>query len=166
MFKSLFNKSDEGIKNEGKQKTEAEIIEIKRCREDVNKLLDSVVDSELGVELKEDSVNGRTPSTSTNNLVECFEYLSVSDTRSEYLNDSGSIDDFDDTPSEVGSIEENRQEFVEDPDKNIINQINSLQCLFTWNIKPIFKKNIISLIQSKYGDYNLNISSSEFTFER
>lgn len=164
MFKSLFNKYDKKTIKE-KKYSEAEIIEIKRYREDVNKLLDNVI--ELGDELKEDSAYSGSPSTSTNNLIDDFEVLSISNNRSEYLNDEDSVDNFDDTQSEVSSIGENKQEFVEDSNKkNIIKQINSLQCLFTWNIKPMHKKNVISLIQNRYGEYNLDISSPEFTFER
>lgn len=171
MFKSLFNKSDKKTIKENKN-SEAEIIEIKKYREDVNKLLDNV--NELDDELKEDSVYSGSPSTSTNNLVEDIEFLSISNNRLEYLNDDVSIDNFDDnfvyiddTQNEVGSIEENKQELVKDSNtKNIINKINSLQCLFTWNIKSMRKKNVISLIQSRYGKYNLDISSPEFTFER
>jgi len=45
-------------------------------------------------------------------------------------------------------------------------QIKNLECLFAWNIKPNNENNFILLIQNKYGKYNLNIQSSEFTLEK
>lgn len=48
-----------------------------------------------------------------------------------------------------------------------INRINSLHCLFTWNIYTFHsKKDMIIYIKKKYGDYNLDLSQHEFTFER
>jgi len=47
-----------------------------------------------------------------------------------------------------------------------MNQIKNLECLFAWNIKPSNKNNFILFIQNKYGEYNLNIQSSELTLER
>ncbi|VVC40332.1 Hypothetical protein CINCED_3A016949 [Cinara cedri] len=48
--------------------------------------------------------------------------------------------------------------------KQKMNQINALRCLFTWNI--VSKKDMITSIKKKYGDYNLDISQPIFTFER
>jgi len=47
-----------------------------------------------------------------------------------------------------------------------MNQIKNLECLFAWNINSNNENNLILLIQNKYGEYNLNIQSSEFTLER
>lgn len=52
-------------------------------------------------------------------------------------------------------------------DKYILDQINSMHCLFTWNLQTSnSKKDIISHVKRKYGNYNLDISLSVFTFER
>lgn len=51
--------------------------------------------------------------------------------------------------------------------KYISNDINSMQCLFTWNLQTSHsKKDMISHIKKKYGNYNLDISLPVFTFER
>lgn len=51
--------------------------------------------------------------------------------------------------------------------KYIIDQINLMNCLFTWNLQTSYaKKDIISHIKKKYGNYNLDISLPVFTFER
>jgi len=48
----------------------------------------------------------------------------------------------------------------------LLNQIESLHCLFTWNLKPQKEQDVITHIKKKYGDYNLDTSVSEFTFVR
>lgn len=48
----------------------------------------------------------------------------------------------------------------------LLDQIKSLHCLFTWNLKRQKKQDIITHIENKYGSYNLDISVSEFTFVR
>jgi hypothetical protein len=50
-------------------------------------------------------------------------------------------------------------------EKTILNKINSMDCLFTWDL-PMSKKDLISHINKKYGDFNLDISTPVFTFER
>lgn len=52
--------------------------------------------------------------------------------------------------------------------KSILNKINSMDCLFTWDL-PMPKKDLISHIKKKYGDSNLDIKAYptlDFTFER
>lgn len=52
-------------------------------------------------------------------------------------------------------------------DKTSLDQINSLNCLFTWNLQTsTSKKDLISLLRKKYGNYNLDIGLPFFTFER
>lgn len=167
MFKSLFNKS--GKKVEKKPTTvESQLVVI--TKKDVEDMLISL--NEIDVDVKEVLDNSVNCSVSSDNIIdgiEAIESMTITDTHQEYFNDSASVDNFDDTKSEVSSVEENQLAFetVENSDKNnTAVKINNLQCLFTWNIKPNNKKNIILSIQNKYGDYNLDLSSSEFTFER
>jgi len=160
MFKSLLNKS--GKKDKMESTVESETVKI--TKQNIEDILTSL--NEIDVYVKENLDNSC--SVSLDNIDD-IESMPIADTRPEYLNDSASVDDFDDTKSEVSSIGENQQVFdtAEVSNKNnTVDQINSLQCLFTWNIRSNNKKNIILSIQNKYGDYNLNISSSEFTFER
>lgn len=52
-------------------------------------------------------------------------------------------------------------------DNKQINEINSLNCLFMWNLPhETLKKDMIIYIQNKYGNYNMDISQPVFTFER
>jgi len=163
MFKSLLNKSVIDAKKE----TIAIAVEddtVIISRKDVENML-----TELD-EIKDNSDNDDNCSVTKDNVTDAIESLSIADYHPEYLNDSASVDNFDDTKSEVSSIGENQLEVTtfEDPNiKKTWNQINSsLQCLFTWNIKSKSKKNLILYIRNKYGEYNLNITSTEFTLER
>ncbi|XP_025197328.1 uncharacterized protein LOC112596064 [Melanaphis sacchari] len=161
MFKSLFNKSDKKL-----QKKPIDCQPVLITKEEVKDMLISL--NEIDTDLKEILDNGISCSVSLDNI-DNIESVPITDTHQEYSNDSASVDDFDDSKSEVSYTEENQLEFetVKNVDKNnTANKINNLQCLFTWNIKSNNKKNIILLIQNKYGDYNLDISSFEFTFER
>lgn len=161
MFKSLFKKSSKKDQT-GSSSVESQLVEI--TKNDVKDMLISL--NEIDVDVKEILDNSLSCSVSLDNIIDGIDEIPIVETHQEYFNDSASVDNFDDTKSEISSIGEN-QEAVENSDKNnIANKINNLQCLFTWNIKPNKKKNIISSIQNKYGDYNLDISSSEFTFER
>lgn len=64
--------------------------------------------------------------------------------------------------SDVGS-----NSLVEDASsKKIQNQVESLQCLFTWKLKSQRDQDLVTHIKKKYGDYNLDISVPEFTFVR
>lgn len=54
--------------------------------------------------------------------------------------------------------------------KELYDQVKSLHCLFTWNLVSHNKQNVLSYIQNKYGNNNIDISkcvpSSKFTFVR
>lgn len=155
MYKSLFNESQME-----KNKLESEIIE--KSRQNVENLLTDLY------EVNDTSNDGSSSSTSKDTSIEAIE-SSFADIHLEYLSDSDSVDNFDDSKSDVSSIGENKlvAAQIENPDgKKLINQINSLQCPFTWNLKPKHKKNMISRIENKYGEYNLDISSNEFTLQR
>jgi len=160
MFKSLLNKS---IIDAKKETIGLEAETVKITRKDVEDML-----IELD-EVKDNSDNDDNCSVTKDNVTDAIELLSITDHHPEYLNDSDLVENFDDTKSEVSSIGENQLDVatVVNPDiKKTLNQINSLQCLFTWNIKSKNKKDLILYIRNKYGDYNLNITSSAFTLER
>jgi len=164
MFKSLLNKSGKKGKKE-LITMESDLVEI--TTKDVKDILTSLNDMSVEVNKSLDSSVSR--SVSLDNIIDGIESMPIDDIHPEYLSDSALVDNFDDSKSEVSSIEENQlaYETVENSKTtNTANKINSLQCLFTWKIKSNNKKNIISSIQNKYGEYNLNISSTEFTFER
>ncbi|XP_026818295.1 uncharacterized protein LOC113557156 isoform X2 [Rhopalosiphum maidis] len=121
-------------------------------------------------EMEDNSDNVESCSMMKDDVTDAIESLCIADTQPEYFNDSDPstlVDNFNDTKSEVSSIGQNQQliSTIEDP-KAIMNQIKNLRCLFTWNIKPNNENNLIVLIQNKFGEYNLNICSSEFTLER
>lgn len=166
MFKTFFNKIDQStiVEQYGLEPRNADRI----GRDDVEKML-----SQLD-EIKENSSNCRGPlsTTSKDDIIESFESMSIVEADIENLVDDGGclVNHFDDTKSEVSSIGEKVDDLllVEDSEEKItINKINNLKCLFTWNIKsPVRKKNIILSIQNNYGEYNMDISSPEFTFER
>lgn len=163
MFQSLYNHSDKSTEIE-KNNSKLEIIEC--IRKKIEQLLS--YDTELDGEVKEnpdDSI-----STLKYYVDMGFEFLAILDNiRTEYVNYDGSVNDLSGKQSEVEPITKNKQVFdkVKDPNNKIfIDQINNLQCPFTWNIKSVGKNKTISLIQNKYGEYNLNISLPEFTFER
>jgi len=155
MYKTILNKS----KINTKEKSIVEESEtVKITSKDVKHLL-----NELN-EFKDNSDNY----SNVYDVTDAIELLSIVDNHPEHLNENALVECFDDTKSEVSSIGENQIDVatIKDPDmKKIVNKINHLQCLFTWNVKSQ-KKNLILHIQNKYGEYNLNISSSEFTLER
>lgn len=160
MFKSFLNKS---IIDANKETIGLEAETDKITRKDVEDML-----TELD-EVKDNSDNDDNCSVTKDNVIDAIELLSITDNHPEYLNDIDFVENVDDTESEVSSIGENQLDVatVVNPDiKRMLNQINSLQCLFTWNIKSTNKKNVILYIRNKYGDYNLNITSSAFTLER
>lgn len=158
LFKSFFKKNN---KNVQKLDSNADMVVI--SRQDVEEMLSRLNENEHYLD------NGDDQSVSSDNIVETLDSLSIADAHLDYVNDNGSTIQNDETKSEISSIENNSQEpvKVEDPSvQKTVNQINSLQCPFTWNIKSNKQKDLISLIQNKYGEYNLDISSPEFTFER
>lgn len=164
MFKSLFKKS---VKNPKKNenKPSSYLVEefVQITTQDVENMF-----TELD-EIKGNSNNESNCST-TNDVIESIDLLSLTDTHLECSNDIDFIDHFDDTKSKVSSTGENKEEaakVAEDPSAIITDfQISDLQCPFMWNIKPNKNRNIILSIQNKNGEYNLNISLPEFTFER
>jgi len=162
MFKSLVNEPCNKVKKELSVESGPEKI----TKKDVEDMLTSLNDMNVDKKILD---NSGSCSVSLDNIIDLIESMPIDDTNPEYLNDSASVDNFDDTKSEVSSIGENQLacETVENSNKtNTANKIHNLQCLFTWNIKPNNKKNMISSIHDKYGEYNLNISSTEFTIER
>ncbi|CAI6350759.1 unnamed protein product [Macrosiphum euphorbiae] len=164
LFKSLFNKSG---KKDKKELITVESGQFDITKNDVEDMLTSL--NEINVDVKETLDNSVSRSVSLDNIIDGIESMPIDNTHPDYLNDSASVDNFDDTKSEVSSIGENQVACETDENSkktNTANKINSLQCLFTWNIKSNDKKNMILLIHNKYGEYNLNISSPEFTFER
>ncbi|KAL4131160.1 hypothetical protein QTP88_008504 [Uroleucon formosanum] len=160
MFKSLLNKSVIDAKKETIA-VKDDII----TKKNVEEMLTSL--KEIDVIVKENLDTSVSRSVSLDNIIDGIELMPFDDTHPEDLN--ASVDNFDDTKSEVSSIGENQLAVTTVEDSNLkktLNQINSLQCLFTWNIKSKNKKNVILCIRNKYGEYNLNITSSEFTLER
>lgn len=163
MFKSFLKKSETKHK-EDEKKAESEIVEF--TTQDVEDML-----TELD-ELKDNSNDDSNCSTSKDiiDIIEDIDLLSITGTYSDISNNNDLVDHFDDTKSK-GSFEgENKQESTKVCEDQamikIVNQINNLQCPFTWHINTNKNKDVISSIQKRYGDYNLNISSSEFTFKR
>jgi len=121
-------------------------------------------------EIEDNSNNVEIDSLMKDDVIVAIESLSIVDTLPEnvYGNNSSTSDEIiHETKNEVSSIEENQivTATIKDP-KTITKQIKNLECLFTWNIKPNNENNLILLIQNKYGEYNLNMKSSEFTLER
>ncbi|XP_050062676.1 uncharacterized protein LOC114131742 isoform X2 [Aphis gossypii] len=155
MYKTLLNKS----KINAKDKSIVEESEtVKITSNDIKHLL-----NELN-EIKDNSDN----CSDVYDITDAIELLSIVDNHPGHLNDNTLVEYSDDTKNEVRSIGKNQigVATIKDRDmKKIVNKMNHLQCLFTWNVKSK-NKNLILHIQNKYGEYNLNISSSEFTLER
>jgi len=166
MFKTIFKNVNKNVK-EGKKDLDQETIDIARLQID-HLLTETDNNDDNVIEENASSCSNQLPSIN-DNVNESFTLLSISDIPNEILNDSDLFDNFDDDKSDVSSVEENKPTNVTEVDldkKKLINQIGSLQCLFTWNIKPKHKKNVILSIENNYGKYNLDISKPEFTFER
>jgi len=157
MFKTIFNKFDKKVKM-GKKDSNPEAINI--ARQQVDQLLTEMDDNDENISSSCDN-----QLMFNENITDGFELMSVNDIFEE--NSEDLVNSSDENKSVVSFVGENKRAEVDDPGKKkLINQINSLQCLFTWNIKPKHKKNVILSIQNSYGEYNLDISSAEFTFER
>ncbi|XP_060861971.1 uncharacterized protein LOC132939002 [Metopolophium dirhodum] len=171
MFKLLFNECEK------KTKIATHAIEFE-IAENTQKYV-----KELLTEIKKVNINadnGDSCSVSKNNIIDAIQILQdilhhFLSSKShlyafpKYSNKSTLVEHFDYTKCAINSFGKNRlvSALVKDLNtKRIVNQINNIQCLFTWNIEPINKKNVILWIWNKYGEYNLNISSSEFTLER
>lgn len=84
-----------------------------------------------------------------------------------------SLNDFDSFISNINQQNSNAgkiKRYLENmKKKEFFDQIESVQCLFTWNLKPL-SKNIITSIENKYGVDNLDLvkylPTSGFTFVR
>ncbi|XP_029344439.1 uncharacterized protein LOC100168220 isoform X2 [Acyrthosiphon pisum] len=171
MFKLLFNECEKKTKI-ARHAIEFEIAE--NTQKYVKELLTEIK------KVNKNADNGDSCSVSKNNIIDAIQILqdilhhflsSKSHLHAfpKYSNKGASDEHFDYTKCATNSFGKNRlvSALVKDPNtKRLVNQINNIQCLFTWNIKPNNKKNLILWIWNKYGDYNLNISSSEFTLER
>lgn len=151
-FKTLFKKINKNVK-----KSEADFIFVETARQEVENMLTELDEAE------ERSVSGDARSVSTDNAADALDTLSVADVREDDVNNR-----LDDTKSEVGSAggyERVPAEVVDGDLQKTVNKINSLQCPFTWNLKSNNRK-LISFVQNKFGEYNLDITSVEFSFER
>lgn len=152
MFNSLFNKSKKTLKD-----IPIEVINV--ARQGAEKLLQ---------EFEKSKVNDESHLTSnvdsTYNEVVCLSQTMSINEDGDSINSCSEI--YDDSISEV-SDEENSVTSSSDDDSQseMQKKLNDLQCPFTWNLKSN-KKNGIELIENKYGQYNLDISSPKFTFER
>lgn len=123
-----------------------------------------------------DSVNGITPMTNvdTNRLPSTLKYsvklLSVLDKSLDHLIDNEDI---------LNRISGHRYNDKSEPIQWVLNKrvgrnrgykivdhVQSLRCLFTWDIERPSNKDLITSIKRKYGDYNLDISLPVFTFEK
>lgn len=152
-FKTLFNKIKKNVK-----KPEVDSSFVETTRQEVELMLNELDES------KERSVSGDSQSVYNDYALDALS--TIAGTLADDENNAASLDRFDnDTKSEVGENIQKPAEVVDDGLKKTINKINSLQCPFTWNIKANNSR-FISSIQNKYGEYNLDISSAEFTFER
>lgn len=140
MLKSLVNISNKQNKNNSESKQNS----IDHKRQDIVNVL------RLLNEIKDDD--------STENIVDSK--VVPLDIRANELSISSKND--------TKSIEKKHQILPVEPTKEsqLLNQIKSLQCLFTWNLKTQKGQDNIAHIRNKYGDYNLDISISEFTFVR
>jgi len=144
MFKSFVNVSNKQNKNNSESKQNS-IEHTRQNIDNVPKLLNEIEDD-----------------NSTKNIVVSkvvpleinIKDLSVDSDLVNNKNDSKSIENTKQVPVEQ-TIE-----------TQLLNQIKSLHCLFTWNLKTKKKQDIITHIKNKYGDYNLDISVTEFTFVR
>lgn len=160
IFKSLFTKVKS--KDEKKYESELQIVDLTYKEQIETKL------TELN-EITVNSHNDDSQFTTQHDVINDFEILSITGTNDDNDIDTGSVNIFDDSKSsEISSIEENTLSLhdVDFNAKKFSNQISNLQCLFTWKLRPNNRKNIILMIQKKYGEYNLNISLPEFTLER
>ncbi|XP_050544978.1 uncharacterized protein LOC126907616 isoform X2 [Daktulosphaira vitifoliae] len=152
MFDSLFKKSKNTSKN-----ISSEIVNI--AREGVEKLLQ---------ELEKSNVQNE-PHVTSNidspyNEVVCLSQAMTINDNDESIDSCSEIGN--DSISEINSEENNMPSSSDDySQSDILKKLNDLQCPFTWNLKSN-KKHIIEHIENKYGKYNLDISSSKFTFER
>lgn len=143
MFKSLVTVSNKQNKNNSESKQNS----IEHSRQKIDNVL------KLLNEVKDDD--------STENIVSNAVPLDIS------TNGLSISSDLVNSVSGTKSIGKKIQIPVEHTkETQLLNQIKSLHCLFTWNLKPQKKQDTLTHIKNKYGNYNLDISVSEFTFVR
>jgi len=143
MFKSLVTVSNKQNKNNSESKPNS--IEHTRQNIDVLKLLN---------ELKDDDSTENIVASNAVPLDISTNGLSIHSDLVNSVNDTKSIGKKKQIP-----VEHTKE-------TQLLNQIKSLHCLFTWNLKPQKKQDFVTHIKNKYGNYNLDISVSEFTFVR
>ncbi|XP_050434711.1 uncharacterized protein LOC126841936 [Adelges cooleyi] len=157
MFNSLFKKTKVNKKTEPAENVVA-------ARKDVEKLLLEFIQPKDNTDNEDNHPISKAYSA--------FELLSLDDNSSTKENDELVFDDASDTSNDTKSESSSERKSKlslssEDQTKSkMINKLNNLQCLFTWNLKGKNKYNLSERIKNKYGDFNLDISQPKFTFER
>lgn len=144
MFKSLVNVSNKQNKNNSGSKQNS----IEHARHNIDNVL------KLLNEIEDDNSTKNIVVSKVVPLEINTKDLSVSSDLVNNKNDSKSIENTKQVPVEQTT------------ETQLLNQIESLHCLFTWNLKTKKKQDIITHIKNKYGNYNLDISVTEFTFVR
>lgn len=144
MFKSLVNVSNKQNKNNSESKQNS-IEHTRQNIDNVFKLLNEIEDDNSTKNIVVSKVVPLEINTKD---------LSVGSDLVNNINDSKSIENTKQVPVEQTT------------ETQLLNQIESLHCLFTWNLKTKKKQDIITHIKNKYGNYNLDISVTEFTFVR
>lgn len=144
MFKSLVNVSNKQNKNNSESKQNS-IEHTRHNIDNVLKLLNEIEDDDSTKNIDVSNVVPLEINTKD---------LSVGSDLVNNKNDSKSIENTKQVPVEQTT------------ETQLLNQIECLHCLFTWNLKTKKKQDIITHIKNKYGNYNLDISVTEFTFVR
>uniref|UniRef100_A0A2S2RAM5 Uncharacterized protein n=1 Tax=Sipha flava TaxID=143950 RepID=A0A2S2RAM5_9HEMI len=152
LIKTLFKGTSDNISGSSNHDEPQNNTKVINLKQDVENMLSEV-----------NEIDCLNRSSSKESIADSFELISFAGKMSEDLNDNS----LDESKSEINFDEETIQDPVEDKiQKNdIVKKINSLQCIFTWKLKSN-ERNIISQILNEYGDYNLDISSPEFSLKR
>ncbi|XP_025421511.1 uncharacterized protein LOC112691465 isoform X2 [Sipha flava] len=152
LIKTLFKGTSDNISGSSNHDEPQNNTKVINLKQDVENMLSEV-----------NEIDCLNRSSSKESIADSFELISFANKMSEDLNDNS----LDESKSEINFDEETIQDPVEDKiQKNdIVKKINSLQCIFTWKLKSN-ERNIISQILNEYGDYNLDISSPEFSLKR
>lgn len=155
IIKSFVNISNKKNKNKDNHLTQNDIESFEAKQQMINGV--NMISNKIGKELDNNSTEYRIAVDSNlESTISTYEKLSIG---------PDVIGNFDKTKIKKNNIAENKS--VYDSHKNkLLNQIDSLHCLFTWKLKPTKKHNFIGYIKNKYGDNNLDISLFEFTFAR
>jgi hypothetical protein len=152
LIKTLFKRTSDNISGSPNHDEPQNNKKVINLRQDVENMLSEV-----------NEIDCLNRTSCKESIADSSEFMSFAGNLPEDLNDN----DLDELKSEINSDEETVQYTVEDKiqTNDIVQKINSLQCIFTWKLKSN-KRNIISQILNKYGDYNLDISSPEFSMKR